>query len=259
MKESELRIGLLISGSGTTAEAVIKACQQGKIEKLKPAVAISSCREAPGIQKTKALGIPTFIVERKNFPTVNAFGEELLTVFKDFKVDLISQNGWLPLTPPQVVEEYFGKIINQHPGPLDPGRVDFGGQGMYGARVTCARLAYIWMTGKDFWTESTIHHVTTEYDKGDLVSIMVMEIPPIDYPKTTEQLQYSPQQLIETTKEVQTKLLPLEHHNVITTLKRFSNERELPGFKRPQPLIPPENKHLVDQAKNLAIKLFPGG
>lgn len=172
MRENEWRLALLISGSGTTMEAVIKAYQEKRLLGIRP-------------------------------------------------VDLISQNGWMPLTPENVVKRYEGRAFNQHPGPLDPGRskFDFGGKGMFGSRVTCARVAFEWVVGeKNPWTEATTHYVTEKYDEGDL----------------------------------------LEHQNVIATLQAYAEGKQL-GFRRTKPLIHQDQEQILFQAKKLAIKLFPGG
>ena len=245
MKESELRIGLLISGGGTTAEAVIEACQRKKLIGVNPIAVISSRPDASGIQKAESLGIRSFVVQPKNFPTAEAFGERLLKILRDLGVDLVSQNGWLPLTPTNVVREYQGRVINQHPGPLDPGRAGFGGKGMYGARVSCARLAYEWAIGEiNPWTESTIHWVNEEYDQGDLIRCVSMEVPSFGHPVTISELKQNPQRLINTTKDVQAKLLPLEHKNVISTLAEFA-KKKLAGFKRHNPLISKNKEQIL--------------
>jgi len=259
MIEDKLRLGVLISGGGSTAEAVIMACQEGRLSRVEPVVVISSRPEAPGIQKARDLGIETLVVQPRRSASPKAFGEELLIILKTANVDLVSQNGWLPKTPDSIVEEYEGRIINQHPGPLDPGRVDFGGWRMYGARVTCARLAHQWITGEENpWTESTIHHVVDEYDQGDLIRVLRMEMTSHFRLETINELGQNPQYLVETTRRVQTQLLPLEHENVIAVLHSFT-EGQVPKFERSMPLVPKNDEFIVNQAKELAIQLFPKG
>lgn len=253
----KLRLALLISGGGTTAEAVIKACQSGKLN-LDPAIVISSDPTALGLDKAKALGIKTYIVS-KNIQ----LGDELLHIFRNEYIDIISQNGWLLLTPKIVVEKYQGRIINQHPGPLDPGNLmDFGGKGMFGARVTAARLAYIWATGTELWTEATAHFVTEEFDKGKLISVERMTIPfsKEKIPLATLQSDLRIQKkLIAETKRVQAKLLPIEHINFTTALQKFAEGEHVKGYTRSEPLIPSKNTQLLSEIKKLTITLFPNG
>ena len=248
---TKIRLAILISGGGTTAEAVIRACQSGELPGITPVVVITDRESAGGIEKAKALGIETVVVNPK-------IEGELLKTLQKYNVDLVSQNGWLALTPPDVVEFYSGKIINQHPGPLDPGRhADFGGRGMYGARVVCARNVYCWLTGTDFWTEAVTHFVTERFDEGDLIRVERMKMP--EREKIEEdQLKNLSSELIAETKKVQEQLLPLEHKNVIETLRMFA-KGSAAGFRRQTPLIPDENKKYLDIAKQTAIELFPNG
>ncbi len=257
MKESEINTAFLISGEGTTAEAVIRACQHGEISHIRPVVVIASRHDARGLDRARAMDIPTETVARRNFTSLDAFGEALLGMFQKYNVLLVSQNGWLPLTPESVVQAYRGRIINQHPGPLDPGRVDFGGKGMYGARVVCARLAYCWVTDGDAWTESTVHHVTEAYDQGELIRVERLELPRASRALTIAQLRQSPDELKRRTASLQKLLLPLEHQNVIAALAAYGTMGKFPSFQRPNPLIPDEYQGSAMQAKELAVQLYP--
>jgi len=247
------KLAILISGSGSTAEAIIKTCQEKRLEGILPVVVISSRSDALGIQKAKNLGVKTLVVSPKDFRSKKEFGQRLLEILQKYKIDLVSQNGWLPLTPAVVIEKYQGRIINQHPGPLDPGRkFDFGGKGMYGARVMCARLAYEWLTKEENpWTEATVHFANEEYDKGELLRVEKMALPPFRG-KFNEQI------LKEKTLEAQRRLLPLEHQNVIDGLKMLA-EGKARGFRRKRPLIPRKNERILLKAKEIAFRLFPKG
>lgn len=258
MKESELATAFLISGSGTTAEAAIRACQSGKLKRVKPMVVISSRADAKGLATAEALGIPTQVVARKNFPTAEAFGDYLIKLLKSFGVELVSQNGWTAWTPTNVIAQWEKFLVNQHPGPLDGQRLGFGGQGMVGARVVCARLGYEWVVGAEpAWTEATVHQVTPEYDQGDLISIMRMELPTLGRSVSVADLRTDPRELMEISLRAQKQLLPLEHENVIQALSLFAEGRVQP-FQRPEPLIPLGYELALQQMKDLAIELFPG-
>lgn len=254
-----LRLAIFISGGGTTAEAIIKACKNGELQGISPCLVISSRKNAGGINITKGLGIPTFVVGPKKYKTSKQFGEALLALLKKYQIDIISQNGWLPLTPTNVVTAYRGKIINQHPGPLDPGRkYDFGGKGMYGARVIGARLIYSWLTKRDFWTEATTHLVTDKYDEGNLLKTVKLYYKFTSYPNTRKELEKNQEYIINKTKQIQERLILLEHKNMIETLNQFSNG----GVKeniRLEVLIAEKNKNILEYAKQLAIELFPYG
>lgn len=262
MRESELRTAILISGRGSTAKAVIEACRNGELQRIIPIAVICSRPDIPGKAMAESFGIKTFVRERRNFPSREKFGDALLTILKSLNVDLVSQNGWLPLTPENVVEAYKKNIFNQHPAPLDPGReYDFGGKDMHGAVAVCAWEIYRWLTGDNFPVEATTHFVTPEYDKGDLIRVVKVDVSALPGLVTIAQLEKSEelrQQLIQKTGETQNILLPIEHQNVIETLRLFA-EGKGKGFRRPESLIPSSNEIYVKQAKNLARQLFPKG
>lgn len=253
-----MNLAILISGNGTTAEAILSAIESKKLTGITPVVVISSQAQADGIEKAQRFGIPTSIVDRKNFTTQEEFGIALLSVLQNYQVTLISQNGWLPLTPKNIVVAYRNRIINQHPGPLDPGRSDFGGKNMFGARVVAARIAYSWITQKDYWTESTIHYVNEEFDKGSIIQTMRVDIEKPEKEITLSSLQNDPFLLVKATHALQDKLLPIEHKNVITVIQSFVDNK-IPLFEREKPLITSDTYDILDKVKELAVSIFPKG
>ncbi len=271
---NNLRLVSLISGGGTTMESVGQAIQSGELKGVELVGVIASKETAAGLTKAERLGIPTFVVDRKICKEQGRFQLELLRVLDRLEPDLISQNGWLPLTPREIVEKY--RTINQHPGQLDSENTpkteermvphDFGGKGMYGSTVTCARLAYGWFTKEqEGITASTIHHVTADekLDAGGVIRELPLDISNYlaAYHFSQEEITGVPvlgKLLMRITMEVQKLLLPLEHENVKTVLRSFA-EGTVPQMRRTSPLIPLESRGQLAQAKQLARKLFPTG
>ena len=60
------RLGILISGRGSNMTAILKAVQSGKINAI-PAVVISNKPDAPGLKTARSFGVPTSVIESKNF------------------------------------------------------------------------------------------------------------------------------------------------------------------------------------------------
>ncbi len=191
------RLAILISGGGTTMAEIIKAQQSGKLE-LDIACVISSKFDAGGIQKAKDLGIPEkdiLIIESQPRLT---FGLRLLQELQKRNVTAVSQNGWLPLTPVEVINAYPNKIFNQHPGnPLN-----FGGKGMWGLAVHQAAINYFKATGEEEFTYMIVQQVAPEFDQGKVVKTTRVKILPND-----------------TAKSLQERCLPIEHQTVIELLK----------------------------------------
>ncbi|MBI2011881.1 hypothetical protein HYS91_03880 [Candidatus Daviesbacteria bacterium] len=253
---SGIKTALLISGNGTTAEAVIKACQDRRLKNIDPFV-ISSKSDVPGIERAKKLNIATYVVDKKLFKSLEEFGEELLKVLENLRTELILLCGWIPLIPGNIILRYKNRIINQHPGPLDPGRADFGGKGLSTPyRVTCARVGYVWLTGEDPWTEATTQFVEEKFDKGEVIKALKVDLPIDKRQISFARLFQNQDELMETTKKCVEYLYPHEYQNVVDTLKDFSFGI-VKNFKRAKPLIPSKNIYLLEQAKDLAIKLYP--
>lgn len=237
---------MLISGSGTTMEQIVLAVRSGALKGVVPSLVISSRAEAGGIQRAKQAGIPEediLVIRPKDYATREAFGEALITACQARQIDVIGQYGWVPLTPANFITAYRGKIINQHPGPLDPGHpgYDFGGQGMYGMRVHCARLYFVRAVQRDFWTEATAHLVTENYDEGELLGVKRVEILSDDTPVTLKQ-----------------RTLPVEWELQIDVLRQLA-EGTLKPFRREERLVLPGEEGILATAKEVAGKLFPKG
>ncbi len=248
MAQTPLRLALLISGGGTTARAIIRACKDGVLTGLaEPVCVIAGKSGIGGIAKALEDGIDRkniAVVERRNYPTPQLFGEMILAECRKRDVNFVGQYGWLPLTPANVTQEFEGRIVNQHPGPLDPGHPDFGGQGMYGSRVHAARLLFSRMTcAKDEpqWTEVVAHRVTPEFDRGSVVHAERVPILPKD-----------------TVEDLQARALEVEWRVQIEALRMFAQGR-IVGQARAERLVPPHQRPALEIAKQMAILLYPNG
>ena len=239
-----MNIALLISGGGTTMEAIIKATQNGTLKNVFPVLIIASNENAGGIEKAKKLGVKTediLVINPKDFSNREEFGEKIIEECKKRDVDFIGQYGWMVMTPENVINAYKNMIVNQHPGPLDTNRSDFGGSGMYGLRVHQTRLCFVNKTGRDFWTEATAHRVTAKFDEG--VVLKRKEVPILEG---------------DTAESLQHRVLPIEHEVQIELLKDFS-EGEVLEFHRDIPLLLEGEEDTLKECKTEAIKIYPKG
>lgn len=239
-----MRIALLISGGGTTIEAIIKATRDGTLKGVIPALIIASRENAGGIEKARNLGIKNediLVIKPRDFITPELFGKEIIKECEKRDIDFIGQYGWRWLIPENVCLKYQGMIINQHPGPLDNGRPDFGGVGMYGMRVHQTRLSFVEKTNRNFWTEATAHRVTVNFDEGAIVKRKQVPIFPGD-----------------TAESLQMRVLPVEHEIQIEALRDFVNET-VTEFIREEPLVYDDEIQILKECKKLAIEKYPKG
>jgi phosphoribosylglycinamide formyltransferase-1 len=222
-------------------EAIVKACQSGVLENVLPVVVISSSSGVEGIGRAESLGVETLVINPKDFESREKFGEKIIEELEKRTVNFVGQYGWGLLTPESVVTKFEGRIVNQHPGPLDTGRLDFGGPGMYGMRVHQARLEFVRKTNRDFWTEATCHKVTNEFDKGEILKRKQVPI-----------------FLNDTAEILQKRTLPVEHEVQIEALKMISEGRES-VWKRETPLIKAGEEEILQECKEIAKKMYPKG
>ena len=163
-------LAVLISGSGTNLQAVIDATENGEIPNAKVALVVSNKEGAYGLERAKKHGIKNTVID-KNETT------KLLNSLKTHDIAGIVLAGYLSILPPEVINEYNGKIINIHPALLPK----FGGKGFYGIKVHQAVLA----SGEDY-SGATAHIVDSGIDTG---SILVQGIVPVQSDDTAESLQ----------------------------------------------------------------------
>lgn len=237
----ELRLMLLISGGGTTALEIIHACQSGRLQHVEPVCALCSKEEAAGIQRVQSAGVHTVLALPHLYDSADEFGDHILNICREYRADWIGQYGWMPRTPANVIEAFSGRMINQHPGPLDPGYPDFGGKGMYGRRVHAARLYFVRATKRDFWTEACAQFVALEFDRGAVFHKQTVEITPDD-------------DLID----LQQRVLPVEHHVQIEALEMICEGR-VADLTRRERLVRSEEESTLTEAKRAARLLFPHG
>jgi len=152
-----LRLGVLISGGGTTLMNILEYIDTGKLN-AKVAVVISSRATVSGVEKAKKAGLEVKIVRKKDYPDINEFSRRIEEELDAAKVDLVVQGGWLCLW--QIPKQYENRVMNIHPALLP----SFGGQGMWGHHVHEAVLkAGCKVSG------CTVHFCTNEYDKGPII------------------------------------------------------------------------------------------
>jgi phosphoribosylglycinamide formyltransferase/phosphoribosylglycinamide formyltransferase-1 len=160
------RLAVLASGRGSNLQAIIDHFDNISRERIAKVVLVASNRaDSPALIRAA-----TASIDIASFDAADD-GDELLELLRRFRVDLVVLAGYLKRIPPKVVREYSGRILNIHPALLP----EFGGEGMYGARVHEAVIA----SGA---RESgvTVHVVNDEYDRGPIVAQWRVPVEPGD-------------------------------------------------------------------------------
>ena len=166
-------IAVLISGSGTTLQNLIDRVAAGTLP-VRIAQVVSSKRGVPGIERARNAGLVVEIVERKAFPSIEAFSERTFELCRKAGARLVCFGGYLQLL--KIPDDYRGRVLNIHPALLPA----FGGKGMFGTHVHEAVLA-----SSSKVSGCTVHLVDDQYDHGPIVEQTVSESgrPPRPWPR----------------------------------------------------------------------------
>jgi formyltetrahydrofolate-dependent phosphoribosylglycinamide formyltransferase len=166
------RIAVLLSGSGRTLENFHQEREAGRLP-VDFALVVSSRADAGGIEKARRRGLPTAVVDRRQYRDDRSFSSEVTRRLHEAGADLVAMAGFVHLyvLPP----EYEGKVLNIHPALLPL----FGGKGFYGMRVHRA----VWESGMRV-TGCTVHYATAEYDAGPIILQRVVPVLDDDTPET---------------------------------------------------------------------------
>lgn len=152
------RIAVLASGGGSNLQALVDYFARLGDARAGDIVLVAADRpDAGALERARRAGIPTALIASRRAPE----GEELASLLEQHHVDLVVLAGYLQLVPASVTRRYAGRVLNVHPALLP----DFGGAGMYGARVHRAVLA----AGARA-SGPTVHFVDDVYDHGPVIA-----------------------------------------------------------------------------------------
>ncbi len=170
--QQPLRLAILLSGGGRTMLNLASEIAAGRLHAQIVCV-ISSRADAPGIARARELNLPVHIVERKHFPTPEAFSDALWTIIRAANTQLVCLAGFLSLLT--IPPDYHRRVINIHPALLPA----HGGKGMFGHHVHQAVLA-----AGDSETGCTVHYCDNRYDTGPIILQRRCPVLPHDTPDT---------------------------------------------------------------------------
>ena len=174
MNSQYLKIGFLASGGGSSARAIVAACESGQLFG-EARLMVSNNKSAPALDFAREHGVAAVCIPTQADP--EGADARIAEAMAEHGVELIVMSGYLRRIGPRTLARFSGRILNIHPGPLP----DFGGEGMYGRKVHEAVLA----AGR---RESgiVIHLVDEEYDHGAPVARRSVPIEPGDTAETLE-------------------------------------------------------------------------
>ena len=174
---SKANIAVFVSGGGTNLQALLNAERDGIIESGEIKLVVASKEGVYALERAEKAGVPHLAVQRKDFPSQEAYEDKLLEVLASYDIDMIVLAGFLSILSSHFTEKYPYRIINVHPA-LIP---SFCGKGYYGLKVHEAALSYgVKVTG------ATVHYVNEVPDGGQIIFHKAVDVLPGDTPEVLQ-------------------------------------------------------------------------
>jgi len=172
-----LRLGILVSGGGTNLQAIIDNIKSGYLDNCEIVTVVGSRKGLYALERAAQNGIPSEVISRKNYSSLEEYDKALGDYLMSFKVDLVVMAGFLSILGEDFVKRFPNRIINIHPS-LIPA---FCGKGYYGIIPHEKALEYgVKITG------ATVHFVELETDSGPIIMQKAVEVKPDDTPEVLQ-------------------------------------------------------------------------
>lgn len=188
-----IRIGALVSGSGTNLQSIMDACESSAVD-AEVVVVISNVEGAYALERARKRSIPAEVVPHGDYPDRDAYDRELVRILRSHRVDLVVLAGFMRVLTPGFLEGFPERVMNIHPALLP----SFPGLG-----VRLKAIEY----GVRF-SGCTVHFVDAGVDTGPIIIQAVVPV----YPDDTEE-------------ELKDRILALEHKIYPKAIQLFAQGR----------------------------------
>ena len=152
---SNLKIGVLLSGSGTNLQAIIDAVRDDDLP-VEIVHVVSSRPDAYGIKRAEEAGIPVTVMNRSMYEDPCAADAHIVEALRDAGAEYVVMAGYMRKVTPVMLSAFPDRVLNLHPALLPS---------FVGAHaIDDAYNAGVKVTGV------TVHLANEEYDKGPIVA-----------------------------------------------------------------------------------------
>lgn len=168
---SALRLGVLVSGSGTNLQAIIDAIEAGALEAT-VSVVISNRETARGLDRARRHDIDAIFLDPCAFNSPHDYNNALRDALEAREVDLVVMAGYMKLLGKTVLDAYPNRVLNLHPAllPSFPGANGIGDAFAHGVKVTGI----------------TVHFASEVFDEGPIIAQEVVRIAETDTVESLE-------------------------------------------------------------------------
>ena len=114
-----VRIAVLISGNGSNLQAILDAVKDKRLPGTEVALVVSNRREAYGIKRAIAHGVPVvyfpFLSYRKAGRAREDYDADLAALVQSFGVEWVVLAGWMHVLSDVFIGAFHDHIVNLHP------------------------------------------------------------------------------------------------------------------------------------------------
>ena len=149
-----LRLGVLVSGSGSNLQSLIDAIDAGELD-ANIAVVISDRADAYGLERAREAGIEAVHIDRKQFESPAEFNGAIRDRLLSRSVNLVVMAGYMRLLGTEVLDAFPSQVVNLHPAllPSFPGAHAIADAIEHGVKVTGV----------------TVHFADEVFDRGPII------------------------------------------------------------------------------------------
>ena len=156
----QLKIGVLLSGSGTNLQAIIDAADEGLPVDIVRVV--SSRPDAYGIERAKAAGIPVTVLNRDVYADPEAADARIVAELREAGAEYAVMAGYMRKVTPVMLDAFPDRVLNLHPALLPSFKGAHAIADAFGAGVKVTGI--------------TVHFANEDYDKGPIVAQRAVEV-----------------------------------------------------------------------------------
>ena len=150
-----LKIGVLLSGSGTNLQAIIDEVRDAALP-VEIVKVVSSRPDAYGIERAKQAGIPVIALNRQIYADPRAADRMIVDELRAAGAEYVVMAGYMRKLTPVVLEAFPDRVLNLHPALLPSFKGAHSIQDAFDAGVKV--------------TGVTVHFANEDYDKGPIVA-----------------------------------------------------------------------------------------
>lgn len=150
-----LKIGVLISGSGTNLQAIIDRIAAGTLD-AEVVLVVSSRPSAYGLKRAEAAGIQTLTLSKEVYADPEMADEVIASSLKKAGAEYVIMAGYMRMVHDPILATFPNRVVNLHPAllPSFPGAHAIQDAYDRGVKVTGV----------------TVHFANADYDAGPIIA-----------------------------------------------------------------------------------------